>query len=90
MNKAELINAISTLIKEPKSKCKKFLEAYVDTVSKTLKRGKSVCLTNFGTIYVVQRKARTGVNPSTKKRMTIPAKKVVKLKVGKKLKLLVA
>jgi DNA-binding protein HU-beta len=89
MNKAELIKAIAMQIKEPQSKCKKYLEIFIDVVMKALKKGKSVSLTNFGTFHVVQRKSRTGVNPSTKKKMTIPAKKVAKFKVGKKLKMLV-
>lgn len=89
MNKAELIDAMSTVTKFSKVECKKALEAVVDIVTKTLKKGKSIVLTNFGTFHVVQRKTRIGVNPSTGQKMKIPARKVVKFKVGKKLKLLV-
>lgn len=89
MNKAELIDAMSTATKLSKVDCKKALESVVDTIAKMLKKGKSIVLTNFGTFHVVQRKARTGVNPSTGQKMKIPARKVAKFKVGKKLKMLV-
>ena len=90
MNKAELIDAMSTITKLSKVDCKRALEALIDAVMKTLKKGKSVVLTNFGTFHVVQRKTRTGVNPSTGQKMKIPARKVAKFKVGKKLKMLVS
>jgi DNA-binding protein HU-beta len=86
MNKAELIDSMSTMTKLSKADCKKLLEAFVETVSKSLKKGKSVVLTNFGTFVVSNRKRRVGVNPSTGKRMEIPAKKVPKFKPGKKLR----
>jgi DNA-binding protein HU-beta len=90
MNKAELIDAMSAITKLSKVDCKRALEALIDAVMKTLKKGKSVVLTNFGTFHVVQRKTRTGVNPSTGQKMKIPARKVAKFKVGKKLKMLVS
>ncbi|HPX98243.1 MAG TPA: HU family DNA-binding protein, partial [Thermotogota bacterium] len=40
----------------------------------------------FGTFKVSQRKARTGVNPKTMKKMKIPAKKTPKFVPGKELK----
>jgi DNA-binding protein HU-beta len=51
-----------------------------------LKKGKTVVLTGFGTFSVMKRKSRVGINPATGKKMTIPAKKVPKLKERKKLK----
>ena len=47
-------------------------------------------LTGFGAFQVIKRKARVGINPSTGKKMQIPAKKVPKFKAGKALKGLVA
>jgi len=68
--------------KMPKSACKKALETFIEVVGKSLKSGTSVVLTGFGTFTVVKRKARTGVNPATRKRMEIPAKKVAKFRPG--------
>ena len=79
MNKAELIDSMSSLTKLSKTDCKKAVEAFIETISKTLKKGKSIVLTNFGTFVVSHRKRRMGINPSTKKKMEIPAKKFLDL-----------
>ena len=89
MNKAELINAMSTHTKQSKSDCKKMLEAFIDIISKSLKKGKGVVLTNFGSFSITSRKSRTGVNPATRKKMLIPARRVPKFKPGKKLRQMV-
>lgn len=86
MNKAELIERMAKSSKMPKSVCKKILETFIDTVEKTLKSGNSVVLTGFGTFGVMKRKARLGVNPATKQKMNIPAKKVARFRPGRKLR----
>lgn len=85
MNKAELINAIAAESGLSKADSKKALEAFVSTVSSTLKAGDKISLVGFGTFSVAERSARTGINPSTKKPITIPAKKVAKFKAGAEL-----
>ena len=89
MNKAELIELLAKETKLPKTSCKNCLESFIKTVESALKKNKSVVLTGFGTFSVMKRKARTGINPATGKKMNIPAKKVPKFKAGKKLKDLV-
>lgn len=90
MNKAELVDAMSTSTKLSKSDCKRMIEAFVDIVSKSLKKRKSVVLTNFGTFVVTTRKRRKGINPATGKAMDIPARDVPRFKAGKKLRQMVA
>lgn len=90
MNKAKLIEQMAKNSKLPKATCKKVLESFIKSVGTTLKTGKSVVLTGFGTFSVMKRKARVGINPATKKKMQIPAKKVAKFKPGKALRDLVA
>ncbi|MBA3751278.1 HU family DNA-binding protein [Candidatus Dependentiae bacterium] len=89
MNKAKLIEQMSKTSKLPKATCKKILESFIKTVSQSLKGGKSVVLTGFGTFSVMKRKSRVGINPATKNKMQIPAKKVAKFKPGKALRDLV-
>jgi len=89
MNKAKVIDQMSKITKMPKSTVKECLEAFVGTISNSLKLGKSVALTGFGTFSVMKRKARAGINPATGKKMTIPAKKVPKFKPSKALKAMV-
>lgn len=86
MNKAELISAIAAETRLTKLEAKKSLEAFIAIVMKALKKNKSVVLTNFGTFLTQKRKARVGVNPSTGKKMQIPARNVPKFRPGKKLK----
>ena len=86
MNKAKLVETMAKLTKLPKAICKECLEGFITTVSNSLKQGKTVVLTGFGTFMVMKRKKRIGVNPATGKKMEIPAKRVPKFKPGKALK----
>lgn len=85
MNKAELINAIAAESGLSKTDSKKALDAFISTVSNTLKSGDKISLVGFGTFSVSERAARTGINPSTKQPITIPAKRVAKFKAGAEL-----
>jgi DNA-binding protein HU-beta len=83
MTKAELIATMAGEAGITKAAAAKALQAYVDTVSKELKKNGKLGLVGFGTFSVVKRKAREGRNPQTGKAIKIPAKKVVKFKTGK-------
>lgn len=89
MNKAKLIEQMAKVTKLSKTICKDALESFISIIGTSLKQNKSVVLTGFGTFSLMQRKKRTGVNPSTGAKMIIPAKKVPKFKPGKALKDLV-
>lgn len=86
MNKNELIEELSDKTGFTKSDTKKFIDKYIEVVSKTLKKGKDVQLVGFGTFKVTKRKARTGRNPQTGAVLKIPAKKVPAFRAGKALK----
>ena len=53
-----------------------------DESAKTLKKGGTVDINGFGKFSIKKRAARKGINPQTKKTISIPAKKVVKFKAG--------
>ncbi|MEY4002111.1 MAG: hypothetical protein RIT07_153 [Bacteroidota bacterium] len=82
MNKSELIDAIAAGSKLTKADSGKALDAAIDAISKSLKKGDSVTLVGFGTFSVGKRAARTGRNPQTGKSIQIKAKKVAKFKAG--------
>jgi DNA-binding protein HU-beta len=63
-----------------------FIDAFTGAVQKTLKKGGDITLVGFGTFKVVKRAARVGVNPQTKAKLKIPARKAVKFVAGKGLK----
>ncbi|MGL5889558.1 MAG: HU family DNA-binding protein [Bacteroidia bacterium] len=82
MNKAELIEAISTSSKLSKADAGRALDAMIEAVTKSLKKGDRVSLVGFGSFSVAKRAARTGRNPQTGKAIKIAAKKVAKFKAG--------
>ena len=85
MNKADLINVIASESGLSKADSKKALDAFISSVTKALKEGNKVALVGFGTFAVSERAARTGINPSTKAPIRIPAKKVARFKAGAEL-----
>ena len=85
MNKSELISAVAAESGLNKVDSKKAVDAFVAAVTKALKGGDKVSLVGFGTFSVTERSEREGINPSTKAKITIPAKKVAKFKVGAEL-----
>lgn len=82
MNKAELVAAIAAEAQMPKAQAQKALDATVGAIAEALKKGENVQLVGFGTFSVVEKAARTGINPATKQKIEIPAKKAVKFKAG--------
>ncbi len=85
MNKAELIDSISSKSGLTKVDAKKALDAFIDSTGEALKKGDRVALVGFGSFSVSERSARTGRNPQTGKEISIAAKKVVKFKAGSEL-----
>jgi len=78
MNKQELCELIAKQTKSAKSKVMMMLDTTFETISGSLKKGKEVKLVGFGTWKKVKRKARPGRNPQTGKKLTIPARNVIK------------
>lgn len=78
MNRAELVAEVAKKSGSSKAECDRVLGAFIDTVKKEAKKGGKVVLVGFGTFSVLKRKATTGVNPKTREKIKIPAKKVLK------------
>ena len=85
MSKKEFVDAYAKATGETKKRAEELVNQFLDTVEETLLNGDSVQFVGWGTFEVKERAARTGINPQTKKEIKIPAKNVVKFKVGKKL-----
>lgn len=86
VNKDMLVHAIVAQTDLTKKDIEAVIEAMVDTITKELGNGNKVTLTGFGTFKVSNRAARTGINPQTKAKITIPAMTVPKFTAGKSLK----
>ena len=86
MKKAELVAAIDEKTELSKKYAEKAVKAFTEVVEEELKKGGKIQLVGFGTFEVAERAARTGINPSTKETIQIPASKAPKFKAGKALK----
>lgn len=85
MNKTELIEKIATGSELSKADAKKALDATVAAIKDALVAGDKISLVGFGTFSVNERPARAGINPATKEKIQIAAKKVIKFKPGTEL-----
>ncbi len=86
MNKAELIDAIAAAADINKSDAGRALDAVIDSITDSLKRGDQVSLVGFGTFAVKHRAGREGRNPQTGETIQIKASNVPGFKAGKALK----
>ena len=67
------------------------IQKFLDYVAEALGRGDHVEFREFGVFEIAVRKARIGRNPKRPEHVvTIPERKVVKFKAGKRMKALVA
>ena len=82
MNKTDLIEQIAAGSGLSKDVSKKALEATIVALKDALKAGDKIALVGFGTFSVNERPAREGINPHTKEKIQIAAKKVIKFKAG--------
>jgi DNA-binding protein HU-beta len=89
MNKAELIDLISSETKTTKAQAERMLDATLDCIKKTVKKGDEVKLVGFGTFTKAKRKARMGRNPQTGKSIKIPATWFPKFRPGAEFKSIV-
>jgi DNA-binding protein HU-beta len=89
MNKSELVGEIAKKSNLTKKNSEIALNALIEVVGDTLKKGEKISLVGFGSYEVRKRKARVGTNPQTREEIKIPAKKVAVFKPGKTLKELV-
>lgn len=86
MTKAELINAIAEHSEFTKKDAEKALNSVIISITDALTKGEKVQIVGFGTFEVRDKKARDSINPKTKEKVHVPAKKAPAFKAGKALK----
>lgn len=82
MNKTELVDKIAAGSGLTKTDSKKALDATLAAIKEALAKGDKVALIGFGTFSVAVRPAHEGINPATKQKIQIAAKKIAKFKAG--------
>ncbi len=86
MTKQELIETLASETQMSKRQVETVLMTFVDVVGRTIKVGKKVSVTGFGTFDLGKRAARRGVNPQTGKEIQIPEMPMPRFRAGKRLK----
>ena len=87
MTKQDLVAGAAQSAGVTKKAASEVLDAVLEMITKSLKKGENVTITGFGTFRVSDRAARTGVNPrNPSEKIQIPAMKLPAFKAGKSLK----
>jgi DNA-binding protein HU-beta len=86
MNRDTLVKEMAKNSKLTQKESKLALEAFVEVVQETLKKGEKVLVAGLGQFVCRDRAERQGVNPKTSEKITIAARKVPAFKASKTLK----
>ena len=86
MTKTDLINAVAAKAEITKKDADKAVAAVIASIEEALVKGEKVQIVGFGTFEVRDRKAKEAINPATKQKIKVPAKKAPVFKAGKALK----
>ena len=81
--KKELVNRIADSTGQTKVVVKEILQSFLDEIIDELALGNRLEFREFGVFEVRERAARRGQNPRTLEKVSVPAKRVVKFKVGR-------
>ena len=83
ITKKELVNRISEETSQTKVVVKEILQRFLDEIIDELSHGNRLEFREFGVFEVRERAARKAQNPRTLEKVHVPAKRVVKFKVGR-------
>ncbi|MFN4131714.1 MAG: HU family DNA-binding protein [Caldimicrobium sp.] len=86
MRKLDVIDEVAKRTEVSKKVVSKVVDAIFEVLKDGLREEGEVKFIPYGIFKVIERNARKGKNPQTGEEITIPAKKVIKFVVGKKLK----
>ena len=87
MTKQEFVDQVAQKSGLSRRDASKAVDAFIDSITDTLKAGESVSFTGFGKFSTSQRAARMGVNPRRPgEKVQIPAARVPKFSAGSSLK----
>ena len=87
VTKQEFVDNVAAKSGLARREAAKAVDAFIDTITETLKNGDSISFTGFGKFSTSRRAARQGVNPrSPGEKVTIPEATVPKFSAGSSLK----
>lgn len=83
VTKKELVNRIAEETKQTKVVAKSVIQAFLDAIISELAQGNRLEFREFGVFESRDRAARRAQNPRTLEKVEVPAKRIVKFKVGR-------
>lgn len=86
MNKQGLVDIVNAIVGGTKVDSERAVEAIIETIYKTLKKGEEVSIAGLGIFSSKKRAARTARNPRTGEAVQVAATIVPKFKAAKALK----
>lgn len=87
MTKQEFVDALASKAGMTNRDAARAVDAFLETITDSLRRGEEVAFTGFGKFSTQHRAARQGVNPrNPTEKVTIPAATVPKFSAGSQLK----
>jgi len=85
MIKVDIINEVSRIADVTKVKAEQAVEAVLDAMKESMRRGERIELRGFGVFQVKPRKRGIGRNPRTGREVRIPPGRTIRFKPGKDL-----
>jgi len=86
VTKKDLIDQIAEATGQKRVTVKDTVQSFLDAIILELGKGNRIEFRDFGVYEVKERAARVAQNPKTLERVHVPAKNVVKFKVGRLMK----
>jgi len=86
VTKSEFVDQVADRAGLSKKDATGAVDAVLETIEETLKRGSEIAFSGFGKFSVSERSAREGRNPATGERLNIAASRVPKFTAGAALK----
>lgn len=86
VTKKELVNRIADATGQTKVVVKEVVQRFLDEIVDELAQGHRLEFREFGVFEVRERAARSAQNPRTLEKVEVPAKRVVKFKVGREMR----
>ncbi|MFM8234459.1 MAG: HU family DNA-binding protein [Holophagaceae bacterium] len=86
LTKADLTKHLMDKLPIGKEEAEILLNAFLQTIVESLKKGDGVELRGFGSFRLRDRKSRQGRNPRSGETIQVPPKRVVYFKLGKELR----
>jgi integration host factor subunit beta len=83
ITKKELVNRIAEKTGQTKVIAKEIIQSFLDEIILELGHGNRLEFREFGVFEIKERAARRAQNPRTLQKVHVPAKRVVKFKVGR-------